>query len=170
MIDEQMAQSKSPSAERVMDGEEVVEVLNDLLAMTRTGRNGFVACAEAVQSTRSLREILLSRAQSFRQAEAQLVVMIRAYGVEPTKRGAGGAGLQRGWRPLDGDSGDRSDAAILRACELGEDTAIARYCHALGEQLPVKVRQLVQHQFEGIQRNHAKIRGLRDAAAGARRS
>lgn len=169
MMDEQMAQSKGLFAGSVMDGQQVVDVLNDLLVVTRTGRNGFVACAEAVQATRSLREILLSRAQSFRQAEAQLVVMIRAYGVQPTRTGAGGGGLQRGWPPLDGRVGGRSDAAILGACELGEDAAIARYSHALGAQLPVHVRQLVQHQFERIQRNHAKIRGLRDAA-GARRS
>ena len=95
--------------------------------------------------------------------------MIRTYGVEPTRKGAGGGGLQRSWRPLDGNAGDRSDAEILRACELGEDAAIARYRHALGEQLPVEVRDLVQRQFEGVQRNHAKIRGLRDAA-GTRRS
>lgn len=168
MIDQRMAQSKEPFAGSAMDREEVVDVLNDLVVMARTGRSGFVACAEAVLATRSLKEILLSRAQGFRQAETQLMDMIRTYGVEPTKRGAGGGGLQRGWRPLNGNPGADSDASILQACERGEDAAVERYRHALGEQLPTEVRDLVQHQFEGVQRNHAKLRGLRDAA-GSRR-
>ena len=168
MTDRRMPPPKDPLAGSAMDRDEVVDVLNDLLVMTRTGRSGFVACAEAVQTTRSLKEILLGRAQGFRQAEAQLVAMIRTYGVEPTKRGAGGGGLQRGWRPLNGSPGAHSDASILQACERGEDAAVVRYRYALGEQLPEEVRDLVQRQFEGVQRNHAKIRGLRDAA-GSRR-
>lgn len=167
MTDERSAQPKDPFARNAMDREEVVDVLNDLLVMTRAGRSGFFACAEAVQATRSLKEILLSRAQGFRHAESQLVAMIRAYGVEPTKRGTSSSGLQRGWQPLGRTPGLLSDASILQACELGEDAAVVRYRYALGEQLPVQVRDLVQQQFVSAQRNHAKIRALRAAAEGA---
>ncbi|OUL99835.1 PA2169 family four-helix-bundle protein [Variovorax sp. JS1663] len=169
MTGPRIAQSKASFAGSAMDREEVVDVLNNLLVMTRAGRSGFVACAGAVQATRSLKDILLSRAQGFRRAEAQLVAMIRTYGVEPTRRGTGSGGLLRGWRPLRGSSGAHSDASILQACERGEDAAVVRYRHALGEQLPVEVRDLVQRQFEGMQRHHARIRGLRDTA-GSRRA
>ena len=164
MTDKPTAQDSGLFAAQAMDKEEVVDVLNDLLIATRADRAGFTACAEAVQATRALKDILLGRAQGFRQAEVQLVAMIRTYGVEPTKKGTGIGSLQRGWRPLPQIVGGASDASILEACSRGENAAVARYHHALAEQLPAQVRDLVQQQLEGVQRNHAKIRGLRDAA------
>ena len=168
MTDPSNAQSKASSAVSETHRPEVVDVLNDLLVMTRTGRRGFVTCAEAVQTTSSLKDILLSRAQGFRQAESQLVEMIRTLGVEPTKSGMGRNGLLRAWKPLGSRPGAHSDASILQACERGEDAAMVRYRHALGGQLPAQVHDLVQRQLEGLQRNYLKIRRLRYAASSHR--
>jgi len=55
-----------------------------------------------------------------------------------------------------------SDKRMLEAAERGEDSAVAAYSKALAEELPIDVRMVVERQMEGVQRNHAQIRTLRN--------
>ena len=71
-----------------------------------------------------------------------------------------------GSRPLTG----YSDQAMLDECERGEDTALARYRKALKQPLPSNVRQLVEYQCNGVQRNHDQIKALRDQEEAQKRS
>ena len=58
-----------------------------------------------------------------------------------------------------------SDKSLLEACEKGEDSALERYRDALDEALPDNIRMLIERQYEGVKRNHAQVRSLRDQAA-----
>jgi uncharacterized protein (TIGR02284 family) len=57
------------------------------------------------------------------------------------------------------------DYAVLAECERGEDVAKRVYAEALLEDLPRGVKELVQHQYQGVKANHNRIRSLRDQAA-----
>ena len=56
------------------------------------------------------------------------------------------------------------DRAVLQEAERGEDNAVARYRKALKQPLPDHVRQVVERQFQQVQRNHDEVKRLRDSA------
>jgi len=151
-----------------MAHDEVVDVLNDLLENCRDGEYGFRACAEEVQSLPA-KQLFDRRAAGCRAAEAELLPLIAAYGGKPAEGGTAGGALHRGWVHVKGSLGADSELTILESCERGEDTAIARYRKALKHALPPEVREVVQRQAEGAQRNHDEIRAARPSARRATR-
>ena len=76
--------------------DEVADVLNDLLENARDGEYGFRASAEAVESS-SLKQVFATRADGCRDAAAELVPLIVAYGGEPADGGTASGTLHRGW-------------------------------------------------------------------------
>ncbi|RYF79790.1 MAG: PA2169 family four-helix-bundle protein [Comamonadaceae bacterium] len=147
--------------------DEVVDVLNDLLENCRDGEYGFRACAEEVESP-AAKQLFERRAAGCREAEAQLLPLIAAYGGKPAEGGTTSGALHRGWVHVKGSVGANSELAILESCERGEDTAIARYRKALKQNLPSDVRAVVEQQAQGAQRNHDEIRDLRNVARAER--
>ncbi|MET3376466.1 uncharacterized protein (TIGR02284 family) [Variovorax boronicumulans] len=150
-----------------LSNDEVVDVLNDLLENTRDGEFGFRTCAEEVEAGR-LKEVFASRAAQCQAAASQLVGLISTYGGKPADGGTAAGALHRGWVHLKGALGANSELSILEECERGEDAAVARYRKALKQSLPVAVRQILQVQAQGAQRNHDQIRDLRNAAREAK--
>ncbi|MGI4779033.1 MAG: ferritin-like domain-containing protein [Janthinobacterium lividum] len=143
--------------------DEVADVLNDLLENARDGEYGFRASAEAVEST-SLKQLFATRADGCRDAAAELVALIVAYGSEPADGGTTSGALHRSWVRLKGAVGANSELSILEEAERGEDAALARYRKALGQQLPADIRSVVSQQMQSAQRNHDDIERLRDQA------
>jgi uncharacterized protein (TIGR02284 family) len=142
--------------------EDVVDILNDLLENARDGEYGFRTCAEQVEAV-AAKQLFASRAEGCRQAGEELIPFIRRYGGEPASGGTGAGAMHRGWVQLKGSVGADSERSILESCERGEDTGIARYRKALKQSLPSDVREVVQRQADGAQRNHDQIRDLRNA-------
>ncbi|HYP85369.1 PA2169 family four-helix-bundle protein [Variovorax sp.] len=146
-----------------LSNDDVVDVLNDLLEITRDGRKGFLACAEEVESA-SMKQLFVSRADSCRDGEQELVALIGQYGGTPADGGTAAGALHRGWVHVKGTVGADSELSMLESCERGEDAAVAQYRKALKQNLPADVRAAVQRQADGAQRNHDQIRDLRNAA------
>jgi uncharacterized protein (TIGR02284 family) len=149
-----------------VDRSDVVDVLNDLLENSRDGEYGFKTCAEQVETSKA-KQLFAARAEGCRQAGEELMQLIRRYGGEPASGGTAAGALHRGWVAVKGTVGADSELSILESCERGEDTAIARYRKALKADLPAGVREMVQRQADGAQRNHDQIRDLRNAARAA---
>jgi len=147
----------------VMSNDDVVDVLNDLLENTRDGEYGFRTCAEQVE-TPNAKQLFASRAIGCKQAGEELLQLIRSLGGEPASGGTAAGALHRGWVQVKGSVGADSELSILESCERGEDTAVARYRKALKQNLPANVRDVVQRQADGAQKNHDQIRDLRNAA------
>ena len=143
--------------------DEVADILNDLLENARDGEYGFRASAEAVESA-SLKQVFDARADSCRDAAAELIPLIVAYGGEPAEGGTTTGALHRGWVKVKDAVGANGEGSILDEAERGEDASLARYRKALKQQLPGDVRSVVQKQMQGAQRNHDEIKALRDAA------
>ena len=141
--------------------DKVVSVLNDLVETSKDGEQGYRTSAEDTKSA-ELRQVFLEGAQSCTRAVADLQQIISRLGGDPQERGSIAGAVHRGWVNLKASATGRSDLAILEECERGEDVAKARYRKALETSLPDDIRQIVQRQYEGVQRNHDRVRDLRD--------
>ena len=144
-----------------VSNEKVVDVLNDLLETSRDGEYGFRACADEVDS-QQLKTVFRDRAASCASAANELVEAIHSFGGKTDEGGTVTGAMHRGWVHVKGSLGADSALSMLEECERGEDTAVARYRKALKQDLPPQVRDLVQRQADGAQRNHDQIKALRD--------
>jgi uncharacterized protein (TIGR02284 family) len=149
-----------------MDSQDTIDVLNTLIETCNDGERGFRHVAEHAKSP-DLRTLFTDRANECRQACADLRAQVVQLGGEPETGGSASGALHRGWTSLVGSVSGWSDKQLLEACERGEDSAMTRYRDALDEALPDNVRMLIERQYEGVKRNHAQVRALRDQARAA---
>jgi uncharacterized protein (TIGR02284 family) len=143
--------------------DQVIETLNDLLENARDGELGFREAAEHTK-TPSLSALFGRRADTCRQAAAELQDQIQSLGGKVDEGGTVSGAAHRVWVHIRGLFGGASDETMLNECERGEDAAVARYRKALKQNLPHDIHAMVQRQFEGAQRNHDMIKALRDRA------
>jgi uncharacterized protein (TIGR02284 family) len=151
-----------------MDDKEIISTLNDLIETSKDGEQGFLACAEDLKDPQ-LKASFTLRAQECAAAAEELQELVRALGgVAEISSSVSGA-LHRRWVDIKSLVTGKDNVSILNECERGEDVALESYRAALEKDLPENVRAVVQRQFEGVQRNHERVRHLRDSAmAGAR--
>jgi uncharacterized protein (TIGR02284 family) len=143
------------------DREDVVDALDDLAECCKDGEYGFRACAEQARRE-DLKAMFLQRAEDCRGAAQELNEQIRANGGNPDDRGSVAGALHRGWVSVKSSLSTYDDKAVLEECERGEDNALARYRKALKQPLPANIKQIVERQMQGVQRNHDQIKTLRD--------
>ena len=146
-----------------METQDTIDILNSLIETCHDGERGFRNVAEHVHST-DLKIMFENRANECRQGCADLRAHVVQLGGDPETGGSASGALHRGWVSLLGTLSGYSDKSLLEACEKGEDSAMERYRDALDEALPDNVRMLIERQFEGVKRNHAQVRALRDQA------
>lgn len=145
---------------------DTVSTLNDLIKTSKDGEYGFQSCAGNAERP-DLKALFESRARECREAAAELHALVVGEGGEPEDRGSIAGAVHRGWVAARTAMTRRDDLAVLEECERGEDTAMDNYRKALEEDLPPTVRTVVQRQYEGVKRNHATVRSLRDAMKNA---
>jgi uncharacterized protein (TIGR02284 family) len=143
------------------DRADVVDVLKDLVECCKDGEYGFRECAD--QAKRSdLKSTFLQRADDCRRGAQELNECLRQYGANAEDSGSTMGAMHRGWVSIKSKLTTYDDKAVLEEAERGEDNAKARYTKALQKNLPADVRQVVQRQYEGVQRNHDQVKMLRD--------
>ena len=142
--------------------DDVIDVLNNLLEVSRDGEYGFRECAQHTDA-QDIKTLLNRRADDCRIAAAELEALIRQSGGKPDDGGTVSGALHRGWVSVRGTLSGYSDKAMLDECERGEDTALAQYRKALKQDLPVATKSVIERQAQGVQRNHDQIKALRDA-------
>lgn len=141
---------------------DVIDVLKDLVECSKDGEYGFRACAEQVQRP-DLKTTFLQRADDCRAGAQELNELIRQCGGTPEDHGSTMGALHRGWVAVKARLTTYDDKAVLGEAERGEDNAKARYRKALEKPLPPHIRQVVERQMQGVQRNHDQVKMLRDA-------
>jgi uncharacterized protein (TIGR02284 family) len=146
-----------------MDNKQIVNVLNDLIETCKDGEYGFRTSAEHVESPQ-LKALFQRRADECGTAATALQSHVAERGGDVETGGSASGALHRGWVSVKGTLAGYSDLAMLEECERGEDVALEAYRDALNEPLPDPVRAVVQTQYEGVKRNHAQVRTLRDQA------
>ena len=144
-----------------MNQNKLVETLNELIENCKDGEYGFDQCAEHSEAAQ-LKTLFRNRALECRAAAQELQQEVALAGGKPDDSGTVVGALHRGWGSIRGTLPGNDNVAMLDEAERGEDKALERYREALKEELPPTVRNLVQRQLVGAQRNHDQIRALRD--------
>jgi uncharacterized protein (TIGR02284 family) len=149
-----------------MSNDDIIDTLNDLIETCKDGEYGFRTSAEYLKDA-SVKQNFVARAEDCRQAAAELQTLVVRLGGKAEDGGSAAGAMHRGWVAVKGTLSGYSDKAILEETERGEDTAMASYRKALDEGLPADIRAVVERQYEGVKRNHALVRSLRDQARAA---
>lgn len=145
-----------------MDNKDTIAVINRLIETSKDGEYGFTSAAEHLRRD-DLRQLFSARAEECRRAAAELQGLVIELGGEAEDSGTALGAVHRGWIAVKSKLAGYNDLAILEEAERGEDTALARYRDALKEEnLPLSVRMVIERQFEGVKRNHAQVRAVRD--------
>ncbi|PTQ78993.1 uncharacterized protein (TIGR02284 family) [Nitrosospira multiformis] len=146
-----------------MDNERIISMLNGLIEISRDGAEGFKTCADDINDP-ELKMYLRNRAQSCEEAVRDLSVEVRRYGGDPDTSGTATGTLHRMWVDLKTAITSNDNLAVLEECERGEAAAVMAYDNALREEMPFDLRALLDRQYEGVKKNHDRVRHLRDAA------
>src|SRR5262245_44906546 len=145
--------------------DKAVNVLNDLLEISKDGEEGFERAASEVKDA-SVKSLLVQCAANCRAGAEQLESAVRNLGGDPDERGSVAGAVHRGWVNVKAAVTGHDTKAVLNECERGEDYAKGRYKKALEEkELPSDVRSLIQNQYQGVLANHDRIKELRDQYA-----
>lgn len=147
----------------MVEREEVISTLNDLVEVSKDGEAGFKTAAADVSSIH-LKQFFLDRSQEVASGIQELEETIRSFGARPTQTSSLAGALHRRWIDLKSAIASNDDIAVLNEAERGEDVALAVYRNAAKQDLPPNVQAIVQRQLEGVQRNHDRIKQLRDSA------
>ena len=144
-----------------MDTDDTIDILNDLIETSKDGEYGFRASAEYMRDPQ-IQQLFLARADGCRRAADELQQCVIQLGGKAEDSGSAAGAMHRGWVAVKGTLSGYSDLAILEETERGEDTALEAYRKALQNTLPPQVQSIVERQYEGVKRNHAQVRELRD--------
>ena len=143
------------------DRGDIVDVLKDLVECCKDGEYGFRECADQAKD-QSLKSTFLQRADDCRRGAQELNECLRQYGANTEDGGSAMGAMHRGWVSIKSKLSTYDDKAVLEEAERGEDNAKARYMKAMQKNLPADVRQVVERQYQGVQRNHDQVKMLRD--------
>lgn len=142
------------------NNQEAVTTLNDLIEVSRDGEMGFKAAADKADDP-GLKNLLQDRARSCAAATVELQSLIRSLGGKPDDSGSVAGAIHRGWTKVRAAVGD-NNVAVLEEVERGEDLAKSAYAKALKADLPADIRQTIDQQYQGVLRNHDRVRDLRN--------
>ena len=146
--------------------EDTIDVLNGLIECCKDGEYGFRECAEQARSP-DLKSVFMQCAEDCRRSAQELQDQVRACGGKVEDSGSMMGAMHRGWVAVKTKMTTYDDKAVLEEAERGEDNAKARYMKALQKPLPAQVREVVQRQYDGVIRNHDRVKMLRDQARAA---
>jgi uncharacterized protein (TIGR02284 family) len=144
-----------------MNESETIEVLNDLIEVSRDGEQGFQTCADDAKDP-ALKSYFTICASRCRESARILADHVTRLGGSPEERGSVVGAAHRAWVDLKTALASNDDLAVLQECERGEDAALEAYRDALKKSLPGDVRAVIQGQTDGVQQNHDRIRAMRD--------
>ena len=144
-----------------MNPDDTIDTLNELIETCKDDEYGFRACAEHLRNA-DTRQVFTARAAECGSAATELQGLVAQLGGKAEERGSMAGAAHRGWVAVKGTLSGYTDKALLEEAERGEDTALERYRSALAKGLPPQVQAVVERQYEGVKRNHAQVRTLRD--------
>ncbi|HQR40051.1 MAG TPA: PA2169 family four-helix-bundle protein [Blastocatellia bacterium] len=148
------------------DIENAISTLNGLIVTCRDGQEGFEEAAANVNDP-ELKQLFAEASIERSRMVGELQHEVRLLGAEPEDSGSVAGSLHRAWIEIKGTLTGKDEAAILRECERGEDSALAAYRRALSDKLPSDVRTVVKWHADAVKAMHDNIRSRRDQAVHA---
>src|ERR1700730_11319561 len=147
-----------------MNRDDVIATLNDLIATSKDGEEGFRTCAEAVKNPQ-LKSFFEQKAERCALGGAQLQQKVRELGGDPGRSGSTAGALHRFWINLRSTLAGMDEHAILDECARGEDAAKRAYEEAFKKDLPAALRLLIEQQYREVKATHDSVHEMRNALA-----
>ncbi|WP_237886948.1 PA2169 family four-helix-bundle protein [Pseudomonas sp. PGPR40] len=145
---------------------EAISVLNDLIETCKDGQEGFKTCAEDLKNP-EIKTLFIQRSTDCAAAAAELQATVRSLGGDPETSTSVSGDMHRRWVDVKAMFTGKDDEAVLNEAERGEDHAVKAYKEALekiNENNLVSIRDIVERQYHGVQRNHDQVKALRNQA------
>ena len=145
---------------------ESIKVLNDLIETSKDGQEGFKTCAEDIKHP-ELKALFAKRSADCATAAAELQAEVRNLGGDPETSTSVAGDLHRRWVDVKSMFTGKDEEAVLNEAERGEDHALKAYKEAIetiNKHNLVGIRDLVERQYHGVQRNHDQVKALRNQA------
>ncbi len=143
-----------------MTNEETIRHLNDLIAASRDGEEGYRTAAEHVSDSHFqtvFQEYARQRAGFVHALQAE----VKRLGGEPNESGTFTAAVHRGWLDLKSALSGGNAGAIVAACETGEDAAQAAYERVVNLDISGEPRTVIEKQWHQIQEAHQRMLNLK---------
>jgi uncharacterized protein (TIGR02284 family) len=132
-----------------MEASDITKYLNHLVEINKDAEAGFVNAAENVKNS-ELETMLSGYAKQHAKFARELQSEIERLGEKPPESGTVAGAVHRGWMDVKAALTGHSAAAILSACESGEDSALAAYAAAEADIPTGQTFSLLQKQREQI--------------------
>jgi uncharacterized protein (TIGR02284 family) len=150
----------------VLDGsnrnKEMERVLLGVIQILQDGQKGFADIGEHLKDE-TLKRYFLAESLKRANFRAELENELHRAGMHDVhENGTVSGTLHRAWGDLKEALGG-GDHTLLETAEQGEDTAKKAYADALGEELPLPIRQMLAEQQSHILNTHDYVRSHRDA-------
>lgn len=145
--------------------EKIINQLNDLIRISNDRIAGYEK-AEKETNDPELRPLFRELGAHSLAHRNELANEVRALGGTPAEGTTASGKVFRAWMDIKAALAGKDRKAIISSCETGEDAALETYTEALesGTPLPEKVRAMVLKQKQDIQRDHDRIRSMREEA------
>ena len=139
--------------------DEHVKILNDLISTCRDSEEGFGKAAKGAHSD-ELRDRLMKFVQQRHDFAAELQEWVRRLGAQPAERAHGGGVLHRGWVDLEQRIRPKDDETLINECARGDETTLKHYTHALEQDFPEEIREVLESHLSAIRETIQDLQGL----------
>ncbi len=141
--------------------EDTVEMLNDLVQTCREGEQGYQTAADDIHNS-ELETMFRGYAKQRGNFVRELQAEVERLGGKPSESGSLEAALHRGWMNVKSSLSGGDTAAIIAACETGEDSALAAYDRAARTDVTGKTRTLIDKQLQQVKETHIRLHRLKE--------
>jgi uncharacterized protein (TIGR02284 family) len=149
-----------------MTTEDAILHLNSLTQTCRDGELGYLTAAEHVKNT-GLQTVFGDYARQRREFARHLQAEVERLGGNPIDSSSFAAALHRGWMDLKSGLTGGDGAAIIAACETGEDAAAAAFERVVNLDISGQTKSLVENQWRKIKEAHAHMQRLKEETTSA---
>ena len=143
-----------------MTTEDTIHQLNDLTETCRDGELGYRTAAENVRNTR-LETVFFEYSEQRGPFAHALHNEVERLGGKPVDGGTLGATMFRGWINLKSALSGGDGAAIVAACESGEEVAVGAFELVSNMDITGPTRRLVDAQARKVREAHAHMLRLK---------
>ena len=149
----------------MVTNEKTAEVVNDLIRINNDRVEGYEKAAKETNSKDSdLRSLFTDLANQSRGFANDLSRYVTRTGDEPADGTTFSGKIYRAWMDVKATLTGSDRKSILASCEFGEDAAQKAYDAALRSDAEIapEVRQCIMEQKQTLDKEHDRIRDMRD--------
>ncbi len=146
--------------------DETIQHLNQLTETCKDGELGYRTASEHVRNT-ELETIFAGYAKQRGEFARQLQAEVVRLGGQSTDSSTLTGAMFRGWMNLKSSLTGGDGAAIIAACETGEENAVGAYELVASLDISGQTRSLIENQRHKIKEAHARILRLKEETSHA---